>query len=120
MAPHSAADHSRASRRVVHAGGATGSLLSIHTAVAAAARYFNAFNRCKNSRYVMSLFGYKSLYKKRTGGQKSDGCAIAYRWRRFTALQQDHYEEIEFHHGSGSVLDRDNVGESVHLSYRHR
>lgn len=55
------------------------------------------------------LKDYKSLYKKRTGEDKVDGCAIFFKPDKFELL--DHLEvEYRKSDGGSSCLDRDNIG----------
>ena len=53
-----------------------------------------------------SLAGYSGVYKKRTGGVHTDGCALFYRSSRLQLLE---WKGVEFQH-KVKVLNRDNVG----------
>lgn len=50
--------------------------------------------------------GYQGVYKKRTGNQKADGCAIFFRKEKFTLLESISIEFCQPH----TFLDRDNIG----------
>lgn len=54
----------------------------------------------------LSSPGYDCVYKRRTG-TKTDGCAVCYNTKRFTALS---VRLLEFQRHDPGLLDRDNVG----------
>ena len=56
--------------------------------------------------------GYQLVFKKRTGNDKVDGCAVMYREAAF-ALQEA--ATVEYHQPGCKALDRDNVGIVVRL-----
>lgn len=56
--------------------------------------------------------GYELRFKCRTGGRKSDGCAILWRRSAFSAV---HIEPVELRRPNCSVLDRDNVALIAHF-----
>jgi len=53
----------------------------------------------------LSKLGYKGVYKQRTG-DKGDGCAVFYKWKKF---QLEDFVCVEFHQPRIPVLNRDNV-----------
>uniref|UniRef100_A0AAV2KDP3 Endonuclease/exonuclease/phosphatase domain-containing protein n=1 Tax=Knipowitschia caucasica TaxID=637954 RepID=A0AAV2KDP3_KNICA len=63
-------------------------------------------------RPALDTLGYKCVYKCRTG-DKTDGCAVAYRRSRLSLLRSN---PVEFYRPGDALLDRDNVGLVVQLS----
>jgi len=59
----------------------------------------------------MEMQGYKSVYKRRTGEEKEDGCAIFYHAEKFELKKT---LPVDFNRGV-EILDRDNVGLLVML-----
>ncbi|XP_055594848.1 protein angel homolog 2 isoform X2 [Uranotaenia lowii] len=60
-------------------------------------------------------FNFEMIYKQRTGGMKTDGCAIFYRADMFERIN---YQDVEFYQPHVEFLDRENVAIIVKLALK--
>ncbi|XP_050095470.1 protein angel homolog 2 [Anopheles aquasalis] len=73
-------------------------------------------NHIKRFANGLADFRYEMLYKKRTGGVKTDGCAVFFRSDLFELI--DHHE-VEFFQPKVNKLNRDNVAIIAKLALKH-